>query len=121
MNKHIKVAAIQLATKITDSAANIASCERLSLQAIREGASWIALPEFFNTGVTWNKKIASAIQTQDGEAAMFLRDFSLKHRVVLGGSFLCRLPDGSVRNRYMCYVNGTLLGSHDKDLPTMWE
>ncbi|MGB5216723.1 MAG: carbon-nitrogen hydrolase family protein [Smithella sp.] len=121
MNKHIKVAAIQLATKIADSAANIASCERLSLQAVNQGARWIALPEFFNTGVSWNKKIASAIQTPDDKAAMFLRDFSARHHVVIGGSFLCRLPDGSVRNRYMCYADGKLIGRHDKDLPTMWE
>lgn len=121
MKKHAKVAAIQLATKIGDSTANIASCERLSLLAVHEGARWIALPEFFNTGVSWNPRIAAAIQTTDGAAASFLRDFSAKHQVVLGGSFLCRLPNGGVRNRYLCYAGGTLVGQHDKDLPTMWE
>ena len=121
MKKPAKVAAIQLATKIGDSTANIASCERLSLLAVHEGARWIALPEFFNTGVSWNPEIAAAIQTTDGAAAIFLRDFSAKHQVVLGGSFLCRLSDGSVRNRYLCYAHGTLVGQHDKDLPTMWE
>lgn len=121
MANYIKVAAIQLATKIADSPANIAACGRLALQAVHEGARWIALPEFFNTGVCWNKRIASAIQTPDGNAATFLRDFSAKHRVVIGGSFLCRLPDGAVRNRYMCYADGALVGTHDKDLPTMWE
>ena len=92
MKKPTKVAAIQLATKIGDSTANIASCERLSLLAVHEGARWIALPEFFNTGVSWNPRIVEAIQTTDGAAASFLRDFSAKHQVVLGGSFLCRLP-----------------------------
>ena len=117
----IKAAAIQLATKIADSDTNIANCERLSLQALSEGAHWIALPEFFNTGVSWNKKIASATQSSDGKAATFLRDFSAKHHVLIGGSFLCRLPSGGVRNRYQCYADGTLIGQHDKDLPTMWE
>lgn len=121
MEKHIKVAAIQIATKIADSAVNIANCERLLLLAVNEGARWIALPEFFNTGVSWNPKVAAAIQTLDGSAALFLRDFSARHHVMLGGSFLCRLPDGSVRNRYLCYADGTLVGWHDKDLPTMWE
>lgn len=118
---HIKVAAVQLETKIADSAGNIANCERLSLLAVQDGAQWIALPEFFNTGVSWNPKIADVIQTLDGSAATFLRDFSARHHVVLGGSFLCRLPDGSVRNRYQCYSDGALVGWHDKDLPTMWE
>ena len=121
MKKSVKVAAIQLATKIGDSTANITNCERLSLLAVHEGACWIALPEFFNTGVSWNPMIAAAIQTTDGAAASFLRDFSAKHQVVLGGSFLCRLPNGGVRNRYLCYASGTLVGQHDKDLPTMWE
>ena len=121
MKKTVKVAAIQLATQIGDSSANIASCERLALLAIHEGARWLALPEFFNTGVCWNPRIAEAIQNVDGTAARFMRDFSSKHQVVLGGSFLCRLSDGSVRNRYLCYANGILVGMHDKDLPTMWE
>ena len=121
LKKPTKVAAIQLATKIGDSTANIASCERLALLAIQEGAQWIALPEFFPTGVSWNPKIVEAIQNTEGVAASFMRDFSAKHQVVLGGSFLCRLSDGSVRNRYLCYANGTLVGKHDKDLPTMWE
>jgi predicted amidohydrolase len=116
-----KVAAVQLATRVGDSTANIASCERLSLQAVRESARWIALPEFFNTGVYWNPRMVDAIQTTEGTAASFLRDFSAKHQVVLGGSFLCRLPDGSVRNRYLCFANGVVVGQHDKDLPTMWE
>lgn len=121
METPIKVAAIQLATQVGDSSANIAGCERLSLQAVREGARWIALPEFFNTGVSWNPRIVDAIQTTEGTAANFLRDFSARHRVVLGGSFLCRLPDGSVRNRYLCFASGVFVGQHDKDLPSMWE
>ncbi len=121
MKKSIKVAAIQLAVKIGDSTANIGSCERLALQAVNEGAKWIALPEFFTTGMSWDPKIVDAIQNTDGEAASFLKDFSTKHQVVLGGSFLCRLPGGSVRNRYLCYANGILVGQHDKDMPTMWE
>jgi len=121
MKKQTKVAAIQLATKIGDSNTNIARCERLALMATKEEARWIALPEFFTTGVSWNPEIASAIQTIDGAAAGFMRDFSAKHQVVLGGSCLCRLPDGRVRNRYQCYANGSLIGQHDKDLPTMWE
>ncbi|HON59617.1 MAG TPA: carbon-nitrogen hydrolase family protein [Smithella sp.] len=121
MKQTVKAAAIQLAVKIGDASANIDACERLARQAVREGAVWIALPEFFTTGVSWNPKIADAIQGMDGPAANFLRDFSAKHQLVMGGSFLCRLSDGRVRNRYLCYAAGTLVGRHDKDLPTMWE
>lgn len=89
MKKPAKVAAIQLAVQIGDSTANIASCERLALQAVNEGAKWIALPEFFTTGVSWNPRIVDAIQNMEGSAAKFMSHFSTKHQVVLGGSFLC--------------------------------
>jgi len=121
MKGKIKVAAVQLATRIADSPANMASCERLAMSAVQEGAGWIALPEFFTTGVAWEPKIADAIETEDGPAASFLRDFSARHGVVIGGSFLCRVDAGAVHNRYLAFADGVLVGRHDKDLPTMWE
>jgi predicted amidohydrolase len=121
VSRVLPVAAIQLAVRVADAAHNLAACERLALQAVRAGARWIALPEFFNTGVLFAPALCEAIEPDDGAAANFLRDFSAAHGVVIGGSFLCRLPDGSVRNRYQCWHGGQLLGRHDKDLPTMWE
>lgn len=116
-----RVAAIQLAVRVADTAHNLAACARLAETAVREGARWIALPEFFNTGVSFEPALRDAIATDDGEPSRFLRDVSARHNVVIGGSFLCRLPDGRVRNRYQCWADGALLGRHDKDLPTMWE
>jgi len=121
LKKQARVAAIQLKTRITDSPANISRCERLAKSAVDQGASWIALPEFFNTGVAWEPKIRDAIQTEDGPAASFLRDFSATNNAVIGGSFLCRIESGAVVNRYLAFAGGKLIGRHDKDLPTMWE
>lgn len=121
MKNPVRVAAVQLATRIADSSANVANCERLALSAMKAGAQWIALPEFFNTGVAWEPKIADAIETEEGAAALFLRDFSARHGIVIGGSFLCRIATGAVRNRYMAFASGALIGRHDKDMPTMWE
>ncbi|WP_420590757.1 carbon-nitrogen hydrolase family protein [Bacterioplanoides sp.] len=122
----LRVAAIQLETKIADVTANLQACERLALQALEAGAEWIALPEFFNSGVNFSDEMLSAIETENGPSATFLQQFSAQHQVVIGGSFLCRLTksDGSpggVRNRYLCFNKGELVGYHDKDLPTMWE
>jgi len=121
MSTPLRVAAVQLEPRIADPASNLAACKRLAEEAVSRGAAWIALPEFFNTGVAWEPALVDAIEGEDGAAASFLRDFSRRHGVVLGGSFLCRLTDGSVRNRYMAYAGGELIGRHDKDLPTMWE
>jgi predicted amidohydrolase len=121
MTKIVKAAAIQIDAKLGDCSWNIKSCERLAAHAVNEGAKWIAVPELFNTGMAWEPALADAIETDEGPAATFLQNFSLKNEIVIGGSFLCRLSDGTVRNRYLAFANGRLIGKHDKDLPTMWE
>jgi len=124
---NIKAAAIQLDTRIGDTWHNLNACQQMAEQAVAAGATWIALPEFFNTGVNFDPKsnLVDKIESQNGPSAQFLQNFSAKHNVVIGGSFMCRLynPDGSkagVRNRYLCFKDGELVGQHDKDLPTMW-
>lgn len=114
-------AAIQLDTKIGNTTVNLAACERLAIAAVKKGATYIGLPEFFNTGVCWDPSLVDAIETEEGDSAGFLENFSHVHSVVIGGSFMCRIPEGGVRNRYLCFANGELVGRHDKDLPTMWE
>ena len=117
----VVAAAIQLDTEIGNTEKNLTACERLAEEALSSGATWIGLPEFFNTGISWNPDLLNAIEYEDGPSANFLRNFSQKHSVVIGGSFLCRVPEGGVRNRYLCFSKGELIGKHDKDLPTMWE
>jgi len=112
---------VQLETRVADTRANMAACERLAAEAVARGAAWVALPEFFNTGVAWEPALADAIEEEQGPAGSFLRAFSRDHGVVIGGSFLCRLEDGSVRNRYLAFAGGERVGRHDKDQPTMWE
>lgn len=119
--KMTTVAAIQLDTLVGMTDENLAACQRLAEEAVKQGASWIGFPEFFNTGATWDEELIKTIETEDGPSADFLKQFSLKHSVVIGGSFMCRVPEGGVRNRYLCFSNGELIGRHDKDLPTMWE
>ena len=119
--KDIIAAAKQLDTMIGDTKYNLKASNRLAKEAVKTGAQWIALPEFFNTGVCWDPELVRAIEYEDGKSASFLRDFSRDHGVVIGGSFMCRVPEGGVRNRYLCFSNGMLVGKHDKDLPTRWE
>jgi len=120
-SKTIVAAAIQLNTRIGDNEHNLKASERLANEAVKAGATWIALPEFFNTGMCWDPELVHAIEYDDDQTASFLQKFSQKKGVVVGGSFMCRVPEGGVRNRYLCFDSGKLVGKHDKDLPTMWE
>lgn len=118
----MRVAAVQLEPRLADVAANLEACERLAGDAARAGAEWIALPEFFTTGIAFDPALARAAVAPDGPATEMLKAVATRHGVTVGGSFLCRDADGEARNAYLLVEpDGTVAGRHDKDLPTMWE
>lgn len=120
--RRVRVAAVQLEVALGDVERNLAECERLAREAAAAGATLIALPEFFSTGAAFLPEVAAAALPPDGAAAQLLRRVGERERVWIGGSFLCRDADGEVRNAYLLAgPDGTILGRHDKDLPTMWE
>ncbi|MEV6102780.1 carbon-nitrogen hydrolase family protein [Nocardia sp. NPDC051981] len=114
-------AAVQLDAVPGDISANLAACERLADQAGRAGAEIIALPEFFTTGVGFLHRLTDAALPPDGPATALLMRIAQRYGALVGGSFLCRDPDGHVRNAYLLADATGVVGRHDKDLPTMWE
>ncbi|MGV0807673.1 carbon-nitrogen hydrolase family protein [Mycolicibacterium setense] len=114
-------AAIQLEAVLGDIAENLSASERLADEAGRAGAKVIALPEFFSTGIGFVEELKDAALPPDGEATALLCRLASRHQALVGGSFLCRDPDGHVRNAYIAAGPGGIVGRHDKDLPTMWE
>ena len=80
------------------------------------------LPEFFTTGMGFLDRIADAALPPDGAATQLLRRLARRHRAIVGGSFICRDPDGDNRNAFfLVRSDGEVAGRHDKDIPTMWE
>jgi predicted amidohydrolase len=118
----VRVAAVQLDAQVGDVPANLEACERLADAAAADGAEWILLPEFFTTGAGFVPELADAALAPEGAASALLRDLARRHGATVGGSFLCRDPDGHVRNAFLLAMpDGEIAGRHDKDLPTMWE
>jgi predicted amidohydrolase len=117
----VRVAAVQLEPRIADVGANLDACERLADRAAAEGAQWIVLPEFFTTGMGFVPELAGAALAPDGAATELLLGLAARHGATVGGSFLCRDPDGEVRNAFLLATPEGVAGRHDKDLPTMWE
>src|SRR3954468_1877712 len=117
----MRVAAIQLEVALGDVTTNIDACEQLARAAAADGAEAIALPEFFTTGAAFLPSVAEAALAPDGAATTMLVRVAREARVLIGGSFLCRDPDGDVRNAFLLAGPDGVLGRHDKDLPTMWE
>lgn len=121
LSNMVLAAAIQLEAALGDVPANLAACERLADEAGRAGATIIALPEFFTTGIGFAPPLVTAALPPDGAATALLTTLAGRHRALVGGSFLCRDADGQVRNAYLLADPSGVVGRHDKDLPTMWE
>lgn len=118
----IRAAAVQLEARLGDTDWNLEQCARLAAEAAREGAEWIALPEFFPSGAAFRPELDDRALPADGAATELLLGVAREHGVHVGGSFLCRDDDGEVRNAFLLAgPDGEILGRHDKDLPTMWE
>jgi predicted amidohydrolase len=117
----MRVAAIQPATVVANVDANLEECERLANEAARQDAQWIILPEFFTTGMGFVPEIADCVLPPDGRGTQFLQSLARRHGANLGGSFLCKDPDGHVRNAFVLATPQGIAGRHDKDIPTMWE
>ena len=117
----VLAAAIQLEAVVGDVPVNLSASERLADEAGRAGAKIIALPEFFTTGIGFVEALKDAALPPDGEATALLTTLARRHGALVGGSFLCRDPDGHVRNAYIAAGPNGVVGRHDKDLPTMWE
>jgi predicted amidohydrolase len=117
----VLAAAVQLDAELGDVSANLAACERLADEAGQAGATIIALPEFFTTGIGFAPILAEAAMPPDGAATGLLVTLAARYQALIGGSFLCRDPDGHVRNAYFLAGPHGVVGRHDKDLPTMWE
>ncbi len=118
----MRAAAVQMEPALADVAANLEAAEQLADHAAAAGADWIVLPEFFTTGIGFCEELAGAALAPDGAATELLCSLAARHGATVGGSFLCRDPDGEVRNAFvLAGPDGRVLGRHDKDLPTMWE
>lgn len=118
----MRVGAIQLEVALGDVHHNLAESERLVREAAGAGAELVALPEFFTSGAAFDERVARAALPPDGAASQLLRGLAAELSIYLGGSFLCRDADGHVRNAFLLAgPDGSILGRHDKDLPTMWE
>jgi len=121
MARRVRVAAIQLQSRLGAISHNLGECERMAVEAGEAGARWIVLPEFFTTGIGFSPALANKALPPDGEATKLLASIAKRFGAYVGGSFLCRDPDGETRNAFILASAAGAIGRHDKDIPTLWE
>jgi predicted amidohydrolase len=116
----LKIAAVQIETRIGDIAATLEQVAKLATEAFEMGASVVALPEFF-TGVAFPSDAAfRTALPPDNKAVDMLKGLAKTHAGYIGGSMLIA-DGGDIYNRYHFIEPDQSIHLHDKDLPTAWE
>ena len=116
----VQVAAVQMTAELGNVGSNLARAERLVRAALRRGAQWVILPEFFPSGIAFHPQMAEAARPVDGAPAQLLCRLTLEGSAAVGGSFLA-WRDGNVYNTFVLALPDGSTFRHDKDHPTFWE
>ena len=113
----IRIAAVQTVST-PDLARNLEAADRLVAAAVAEGASWVALPEYFCLmGLRDDAKLDRAEADGDGPIQQFLSGLARRHGITLvGGTLPIRAAAaGQVRNACCVYgADGRRLARYDK-------
>ncbi len=112
------VAAVQMGSHCGDMDANLEEAEHWVRYAIRRGARWVVLPEFFVSGMSYRPdKMLDAIQPLDGEATQMLKRLAQEGHAFVGGTFLAK-SRADVFNTFVLAAPDGRVFTHDKDFPS---
>lgn len=111
----VKVAAVQMNCELGDKEANLKKTEQLVLEAVRQGAKLIVVPELFNTGYRVEESDLSLAEPIPGETTKWMSEISRLHNIYLIGSILERsVTDGLVYDTALVTGPEGLLGIYRK-------
>jgi predicted amidohydrolase len=114
----LRVAAVQIHPVLADVSANLERAEQLIREAIRQRAEWIALPEFFTSGLAFDPvNLPNAPRPLDGAPMQMLKRLAKEGRAAIGGGFLAR-SGRDVFNTFALVLPTGEIFTHDKDFPT---
>lgn len=116
----LRVAAIQMSAKLGDVESNLNQAEHLVREALRNGAGWVILPEFFTSAAAFHPDMVKASQPINGTPLQLLKKLAQEGNAVIGGSFLAEREQEVYNTFVLVFPDGSVL-QHDKDLPTNWE
>ena len=116
--QRVRVAAVQMRAALGEVAANLENAEHWVRLALREGAQWIVLPEFFTTAIALHPtKLVNAYRTLEGLPMQLLKTLAKEGNAHVGGSFLAR-SGADVFNTFVLASPTGQVYTHDKDFPT---
>jgi predicted amidohydrolase len=116
--RRVRVAAVQMHAVLGEVAVNLENAEHWVRLALREGAQWIVLPEFFTTAIALHPtKLVNAYRTLEGVPMQLLKTLAAEGHAHVAGSFLAR-SGADVFNTFVLASPTGHVYTHDKDFPT---
>jgi predicted amidohydrolase len=116
--RRVRVAAVQMHATLGEVDANLENAERWARLALREGAQWVVLPEFFTTAIAIHpSRLVNAYRPLDGDPMQLLKTLARDGQAYVGGSFLAR-SGADVFNTFVLATPNGQVFTHDKDFPT---
>jgi len=116
--RRVRVAAVQMHAVLGEVPVNLENAEHWVRLALREGAQWIVLPEFFTTAIALHPtKLVNAYRTLEGVPMQLLKTLAAEGGAHVAGSFLAR-SGADVFNTFVLASPAGRVYTHDKDFPT---
>ena len=127
----MRAAALQFFATPFDLNRNLQTADRLIRQAASQGAQVAVLPELFNTGYVYNKRLPLAAEGADMQSAPtlhWLTALSTELNIIIGGTLLLREKKTSevsktseVYNTFALVEPGGKIHRYRKQRPFLWE
>src|SRR5258708_10929462 len=111
----MRVAACQMSAELAKVPENLARAERLLDEAFARGATWVVLPEFFPSAISYHPSIQTVAMPFEGPALDMMRAANRRHHGHVGGSFICFRGADTFNTFVLMRPDGTF-GLHDKDM-----
>lgn len=116
----VHVAAVQLEAETGAFETNVDRAVRYVREALEAGVDIVVLPEFFTTRVVLDERVWDAVRPAENDARESLFDLASTYDAIVGGSMLVQ-RGADVYNAFLLIGPNGHIGTHDKDIPTMWE
>ncbi len=116
----MRAAAIQFFATPFALERNLQTAEGLAREAAARGAQLVVLPELFNTGYVYARRLPVAAETDDGPTLRWLRHLSAELNVHLAGTLLLR-EGAHIYNAFVLAEPNERIHKYRKQHPFLWE
>lgn len=113
-------AALQFFATPFDLTRNLNTAERLARQAAAQGAQIVVLPELFNTGYVYTRRLSAFAEDDDGPTLRALTRWSAELGARIAGTLLLR-EGQSIFNVFVLVEPDGKIHKYRKQHPFLWE